>query len=73
MPTSMSLDEMTERVCVDPDFIALKRFDYSLKTLLARYPDGVPSNRVIAQALLITEEELAEVYEDIVKKLRKSF
>ena len=73
MSTTMNAEEMAERVCADPDFIALKRFDYSLKTMLKRYPDGVPSDRLIAQALMVSEDELEEVYQDIVLKLRESF
>lgn len=70
---ALNTEDMMERVCADPDFIALKRFDYSLKSLLKRYPDGVPSDRLISQALMITEDELEEVYQGIVLKLRKSF
>lgn len=49
--------------------MVLKRFDYSLKKTLEHYPDGCP-DRVIAQALMLREDELDEVYSQIVKKLR---
>jgi len=69
----MPYEEMQNRLETDSDFIALKRFDYSMKELMLRYPDGVPSDRLIAQALLMTEEELDIIFEEIVNKLRKNF
>jgi hypothetical protein len=67
---SMSIDEIKQRIAKDPDFINLKRFDYSLKKLLERYPEGAPVN-VISQALMIPEEDLEVLYENILVKLRK--
>lgn len=52
-----------------PDWIAIKRFNYSLNKLLERYPDGVP-DRIIAQALQINEEEVEIIYQKILSKLR---
>ncbi|NDC25889.1 MAG: hypothetical protein EB078_08575 [Proteobacteria bacterium] len=65
MPT-----ENKKRLENDPDFIAIKRFDYSLKKLLIRYPEGCP-DRIIANALLITEEDVEDLYSSTVLKLRK--
>lgn len=59
------------RLYTDPDYIALKRFDYSINKLVERYPDGAPP-KLIAQALLITEEEVEEIYQGIVLKLREA-
>jgi len=53
-----------------PDFVSLKRFDYSIKKALERYPDGLPSH-LIAQALGIKEEEIEELYQQAVLKLRE--
>ena len=53
----------------DPDYIALKRFDYSIKKLLQRYPEGCP-DRIIANALLIPEEDVEDIYMSTVQKLR---
>lgn len=58
------------RLDTNPDFILLKRYNYSLKKLLERHPNGVP-NEVIEQALGLTSDEVAECYESIVKKLRR--
>lgn len=54
----------------DPDFIYSKRFGYSLKKLLKRYPEGCP-DRILAAALMMTEEQAEETYKQIVLKLRK--
>lgn len=61
--------EMIDRVAVNEDFIALKRYDYSMKKLLERYPEGCP-DRVIASALMMTEEEVEEAYQKVVVKLQ---
>jgi len=55
----------------DPDFILSKRFGFSLAKLMTRYPDGAPDN-VIAGALGMTEEQVENRYQEIVKILRKS-
>lgn len=65
----MNSNEIRSRLESDPDFIASKRFDYSLDKLLERYPDGAPS-KVIAQALMVTEEELLELETRIISKIR---
>lgn len=66
----MTISEARKRLQEEPDYIHSKRFDYSLKKLLERYPDGAPS-KVIAQALLITEDELQELEEQIIVKIRQ--
>ena len=65
----MTLNETKTKIAEDPDFINLKRFDYSLAKLLERYPEGVPV-RLIAGALLITEAEVEKLYQQVVVKLR---
>lgn len=59
-----------ERINTNDDFIAIKRYDYSLKKLLDRYPEGC-SDKVIAAALGINEEEVENEYQQIVVKLQK--
>lgn len=61
--------EAKKKVETEPDFIALKRFDFSLEKLLERYPEGCP-DRIIANALMIAEAEVEELYEKAVAKLR---
>lgn len=53
----------------DPDYVFLKRFDYSLARTLERYPEGCP-DRVIAHALMIAEDEIEEIYEQAVARLK---
>jgi hypothetical protein len=50
--------------------VAIKRANYSLEALLERYPKGVPPE-VIAAALCLTEEEVEEIYQDIVARFRE--
>ena len=63
------MDDTLRKIEEDPDFINLKRYGYSLKRVLERYPDGAPEN-LIAQALCMTEDEVEEAYMDIVEVLR---
>ncbi len=63
------MDENKKKILDDPDFINIRRFDYSLERLLDRYPDGA-SDRLIASALMMTEDEVSEFYEEVVEKLR---
>jgi hypothetical protein len=60
---------MDTRLDTDPDFVLLKRFGYSLKRVLERYPDIVPDD-IIAQALGITAPEVEFRYLGIVRALR---
>lgn len=49
----------------------VRRFDFSLKRLLERYPEGCPQ-RLIAQALFVSEADVARMYAEVVAKLRQS-
>jgi hypothetical protein len=61
---------LKEKIENDSDFINLKRFDFSLKKLLERHPNGV-SDRLISQALSIGEAEITQRYQQILLKLKK--
>ena len=65
----MKGNEARERIAVEPDFIFLKRFDYSLAALVDKHPGGV-SDRVIAAALMVTEDDVQDIYENIIIKIR---
>jgi hypothetical protein len=65
----MSVYEQKKRVSEDPDYVALKRFEFSLLKLIDRYPEGCP-DKVIAQALLVSEEEVEELYQKAIARLR---
>lgn len=66
----MTSAEARELLANSPDWIHSKRFDFSIKKLLERYPDGAPS-KVIAQALMMTEDELQELEASIIIKIRE--
>jgi hypothetical protein len=65
----MTSAEAKSLIETDPDFIHVKRFDYSLAKLTDRYPEGAPT-KVIAQALMMTEDEVEELYQQIILKMR---
>jgi DNA-binding NarL/FixJ family response regulator len=68
----MDEDQKRKLIREDVDFVCLKRYDFSLKRVLERFPDGA-SDRIIAQALGITEAEVQEAYGRIIQKLKKNF
>ena len=65
----MNSHEQKKLVAEDPNYVALKRFEFSLEKVLDRYPEGCP-DRLIAQALMIPEHEVEELYQNAVVKLR---
>ena len=65
------IENMTILLKTDPDFIAIKRFDYSLEKLVDRYPEGCPKH-IICKAFLMAEAEIDEVYNAVLDKLRKT-
>lgn len=67
----MNIHEIRRRIETEPDYINIKRFDYSLAKLLERYPEGAP-NRIIAHGLAIAEQEVEEMYQHAVARLRVS-
>ena len=64
-------DDVRKKIMEEDDWIYCPRFNNSISCLLDRYPDGVPE-RIIAQVLLITEEEVEALYQGIVLKLREA-
>lgn len=62
-------DEIRLKILTEPDFVNLKRFDYSIDKALEKYPDGLP-DKMIAQALMLSEAEVAETLEVVIGKLR---
>ena len=66
----MNFQTTRERIEQDPDFVNLKKFDYSLKRMLEKYPNGAP-DRVISQALQIPEAEIDQRFQSILDKLKK--
>lgn len=67
----MDEKDVRRRLETEEDFINLKRFGFSIREVMKRYPDGVP-DRIIAQALGISEEEVEARYGEIVAQLRET-
>ena len=61
--------EVKQKLYNDPNFINIKRFDYSLKKLISKYPEGVPP-KIIAQALDLSEPELESLTAATLAKIR---
>lgn len=62
-------EEAKKLLETDKDFVNLKRFDYSLSKVIKRYPEGCP-DRVIANALMMSEDEVEETFNKVLIKLR---
>jgi hypothetical protein len=65
----MKRAEVDNRIDTDEDFIYSKRFGFSLKKFHEKFPEGA-STKIIAQSLLMTEQEVENLLENIIKKLR---
>lgn len=65
----MNSEDLKHRINNDPNFVNIKRFDYSIDKLLERYPEGAPT-KIICQALQMTEIEVESLYEKVLEKLR---
>jgi hypothetical protein len=63
------MQDTQEMLEANADFVAIKRYGNSLIKLEERYPDGCPDH-IIAQALLITEEQVEARYQKIIACLR---
>ena len=60
-----------EKIMEEEDFIYCPRLGNSLKTLIDKNPEGV-SNERISKVLMLTIEEVEELYESALEKFRKS-
>lgn len=67
----MTSNEAKQLIDTEPDFVYMKRFDYSLDKLMERYPDGAPT-KIIAQAMMMTEDEVEELYQLVIVKMRQA-
>lgn len=64
-------EEVKWKILSEPDFVNLKRYDYSVEKVLERFPDGAPV-KLIAQGLMMTEPEVEELLQSVIQKLRAS-
>lgn len=65
----MTSEDAKILLVTDPNFVYSKRFGYLIDNMINRYPDGCPVH-VIANALLLTEDDVETMYRQIVQKLR---
>lgn len=65
----MEETELKNLIVNDEDYVNIGRFKFSLKKLCHRFPDGAP-DRIIAQALCISEADVPVLWQEIVLKLR---
>jgi len=63
------MQDVNKMLAETPDYIAIKRYNNSLKALEERYPDAIP-NHIQALALGLTENELELQYQEIISCLR---
>ncbi len=64
------IPDITQKLHDDPDFVAIKRFDYSIKKMKEKYPESAPK-RLIAVALKLTEPELEDLITETLAELKQ--
>lgn len=64
------IEEKKRKILSDDDWIDYPKYKNSIEKLIEKkYPNGAP-NDVIAKALMMSEEEVEEVYQGVIEKLR---
>lgn len=63
--------EIKKRIAQDTDYVRCPKCSNSLTKFLQRNPDGVEDNTV-ARLLMIPEDQVEQVYQEAVLKLRES-
>jgi hypothetical protein len=67
----VSKEDLKKRILEDPDFIKCLKCGNSLNTYLNRNA-GELENSAIARLLMITEDEVEEIYQEAVDILKKA-
>lgn len=63
------LEEIRKLLNNHDDWVFSRRYGFSASKLAKRYPEGVPL-KLLCEALLMTEKELEDMYEEIVLELQ---
>jgi len=63
--------EIKNKIETDEDFINSPNHRNSLKVFVSKNPEGVSNDR-IAKVLMISEEEVEEIYKTALNKIRKN-
>lgn len=66
----MAKEDLKKRVLEETDFIKSKKYGNSLNKYLANN-DGVLTDSVVARLLMLSEEEVEEIYKECVCLLQK--
>jgi len=65
------IEERKRKIVEEDDFIDCPKFKNSIKFLIEKNPDGV-DDEVIAKVLNISVEEVNELYNNAITKLKKT-
>ena len=68
-----NLNEISRLILEDPDYVYVPRRDYSLKKVVERYPDGLPTRAAAAKALMMSEPDFDKMVASAIVKLREFF
>lgn len=64
------IDEKKAKILQDEDFVDCPKFKNSIKKIKEKNPDGI-DDKLIAEILLLTPEELETLYLNSLQKIRK--
>lgn len=64
------IDEKKIKILQDEDFVDCPKFKNSIKKIKEKNPEGI-DDKLIAEILLMTPEELESTYLNSLKKIRK--
>jgi len=62
-------DDILKRIQAEDDYIRCKKFSNSLTKFLFKFSEG-SEDAAIARVLMISEEEVQQIYSDAVAKIR---
>lgn len=68
--TTLTKQEIQDKINNEEDFIDYPRFNNSIKKLLVKHPAGV-KNETISKALNLTNEEVEDTFQSAIRKLKK--
>jgi hypothetical protein len=70
MNKKKNLESVRERIDSDPNYVHAPSLGNDLETVLNKHPEGC-TDRVIASLLQVEVEEVEDLYQEIVLKLRQ--
>ena len=65
----MDRSDIVKKIQEEEDYVRCPKLGNSLSKFLSKNPDGV-ENPIIARMLLMTEEEVEQIYQEAIQKLR---